>query len=272
MSEVSYKQNEKEFRYFFESNNSLFENYANNYEGDFEDYRILRCEYMKDPWSNLVIFNNDLDEIKINKLKEILKSENLTPSFYGPTESQTIELLEQMGAKPNYQIIWMKKDLKIVASGEKETSDRLKIVEIDSPNNSDYLKVFVSAYMENDGIGFKLDDTYLKPYEKHRSQPRFHEIILIAYVDEVPVCISSLGIDNEKTEISVLHSVGTSNDHRENGYARELMSQCISIARSRGISTMYLGTIYNSPMQSFYESLGFESFFRSTQMVFDDKK
>ena len=74
MSEVSYKQNEKEFRYFFESNNSLFENYANNYEGDFEDYRILRCEYMKDPWSNLVIFNNDLDEIKINKLKEILKS------------------------------------------------------------------------------------------------------------------------------------------------------------------------------------------------------
>ena len=41
-------ENNEEFQYFFESNNTLFENYQNSYVGNFENYRICRIPDMDD--------------------------------------------------------------------------------------------------------------------------------------------------------------------------------------------------------------------------------
>ena len=130
----------------------------------------------------------------------------------------------------------MKCDLEITHIDKSIFKDvEIKIIE--TSNNKDYLEVYKSAYLENDGIGFTLDDSYLKTYE-------------------------------QKPNISILHSVGTKNNSRRKGYARKLMTKGMSISKDQNIAKMYLGTINNSPMQTFYESLGFKPFMRTSLLVF----
>ena len=162
----------------------------------------------------------------------------------------------------------MKCDLEITHI-DKSIFKYVEIKRIETSNNKDYLEVYKSAYLENDGIGFTLDDSYLKTYEQHTQQERFEEKVLIVY-NEIgePVCISTVGLDSKKPNISILHSVGTKNNIRRKGYARKLMTKGMSISKDQNIAKMYLGTINNSPMQTFYESLGFKPFMRTSLLVF----
>ena len=95
----------------------------------------------------------------------------------------------------------MKCDLEITHIDKSIFKDvEIKIIE--TSNNKDYLEVYKSAYLENDGIGFTLDDSYLKTYEQHTQQERFEEKVLIVY-NEIgePVCISTVGFDSKKHNI-----------------------------------------------------------------------
>jgi hypothetical protein len=98
-------ENNEEFQYFFESNNTLFENYQNSYVGNFENYRICRIPDMDDPFSNCVLVNKDLDMEEIYKLKKQFINENLIPSFSVMTNSKTYDLLIENGATSEYEII-----------------------------------------------------------------------------------------------------------------------------------------------------------------------
>lgn len=231
---------------------------ANKGFGDVEisnEGSLFFCEKVDDAFFRSFTSYVVLDEEKAENWENYFLKKNALPAFVVPFESENNEFLRERNYELLETTLWMKSYLKDLNVNSEQLSNIKKNQGLWS---EEFLTVFQESYFENDDIGYDLNNSFLDAYRSSYPQEKFIENHFIYYSDSRPVSIVATSLDIEMKQ-GMVFSVGTSKDQRRHGYSRTVCNAAIRNAFDLGIEELFLGTQINSPMETFYRSLGFNS-------------
>ena len=127
-------------------------------------------------------------------------------------------------------------------------------------DNETYISVYTKAYTSNPVdayYDFGSEGVYENIYRETWKNPKIRKRVrkFIGFYNDIPACCGALYFQNQ---IGYLAEVGTDNQYRRKGLAKNVSLACINAALQQGCKSLLLGTEKNSPAEKLYLSLGFQ--------------
>lgn len=229
------------------------------YEGSVHDYLYVESEHMKDYYFTFLFTEQEITEEIIDQYTQRMRSIDRTASFVVLADSDNEHRCAQLGLTRRDPTVCMVMDVQIATRPSAKTDDKITIETQSIPFSQDFLDVFRASYVGNDdGVGYTLGEESIDAFRHARAITELEERVFVLKYDGVPVSIAQSS-SHVSDGISFLYNVATHPDFRQRGLSRALLNYLLEDVHSLGITKMYIETEEDSPMATFYESLGFST-------------
>jgi GNAT superfamily N-acetyltransferase len=217
----------------------------------------FEAENITDPFFNTLFLPNDFNKDLYDKFSERLITAGRKPSFLLENRKQNIEDTKSLGLKQQEPTVWMKLDFEKIEIIENAYNSELTIEIQTVPYSNEFIETFIKCYGDNsDDIGYEYDSSFSDAYQYARSAIGIDEKVYLLKQKSEIVAIGQVSIDKEN-QTSFLYSVGTIKEKRRLGYSRYLLNFLLNEVKNMGVKSMFLATEENSPMEKYYDDLGF---------------
>lgn len=234
------------------------EGFANTVEVD-DNYSYYEAENITDPFFNTLFLPNGFDRDLYDKFSERLITAGRKPSFLLEKVKQNIEYANNLGLTKQEPTIWMKLDFEKKEIIENTYNSDLTIEIQIVPYSKEFIETFIKCYCDNsDDIGYEYDSSFSDAYQYARSAVGIDEKVFLLKQKSEIIAIGQVSIDKEN-QTSFLYNVGTIKEKRRLGYSRYLLNFLLKEVKNIGIKNMFLATEENSPMEKYYDDLGFRT-------------
>lgn len=224
-------------------------------EGTTNDKLYMQCKVLEEPYYNSLFANTDLDQQTVESTSQRLQNNGLIPAFRVLPSTKNSELCKDLGLENAGDTVVMKVDLTDMEITEKD--EPIKTGSL--PYSEDFADVFEDAFLNNDGsMGYTLEGNWMDAIRAVGPTDSLSETTFTMYSGDEPASIvqTSLDIKNKR---GFVFNVATKNKHRKKGYSSQLIRRAMFDAKEQGVEVLYLSTMHDSPLQTFYEKLGFSS-------------
>lgn len=227
-------------------------------EGSAHNELYIECTTLTSPFYNNLFTSNDLNEDIMAKTSKRLIANDKVPTFHVLKDSNNERVCLEKSMELYGSSAFMKCDMTNWNHSDIKTIEAN--IEVQNGQFSDqFMDVFEDGFVNNKGIGYALDPSWINAMNNAMPHEFLKETAFIAFINSQPVSICSTSID-ENMKRAFLFNVATKNDFRKQGLSRAVVVSAIRDVKKRKVDEIYLTTAENSPMQSFYESLGFSVF------------
>ncbi len=242
-----------------------------DFTGSAHDGIYFEAEHISDPFFTFEFEPNELTQEVISIYSDRMSKIGRPPSFLRISTEEDINIANKLNLELRDSTLWIKADLN---NRTKTKSCSAKDIEIEIqklPYSEEFIKTFLECYTSNeDDIGYEYNDDFGDGFRNARPVDTIDESTFILRYKGKTAGIAT--IDNDiKNKVSFLYNVGTTREFRRLGLSRFLIELVIEHAINDGINFMYLYTEEDSPMQTYYEDLGFK-IVGTTQLFVQPKK
>ena len=224
-----------------------------------KEYSYFEAENIQDPFFNSVYVYNDLDLSLITEFSNRLIEAKRKPSLIIENKVENFESAKKQDFEPSESTVWMELDFSQTIEFKKSEKIDLTIEKQELPYSKEFVETFIKCYCDNsDDIGYQYDSTFADAYHKARPAKGIVENVYLLKNENETVAIAQASLDIENGT-SFLYNVGTIKEYRKLGYSRYLVNHVLDETKKAGVSKMYLATEEDSPMEKYYDDLGFRT-------------